>query len=801
MGFNLKDAATTALGSVTKKLENINPANAISGALSGALSGAQNSLNGLLGQAKLPGVNGSSKPIPGKIIEPEIDQKAPIDINGILLSGKELAQIERKPGEPFPNELNQFDSYNCIFTLSVLSSNAINFPNETYRKGIYGPIIMKSGGTGDVPNSNAIQLSNFKSRANKSGRFDCFMDNVKISGIMGFNQATGTTNSTGISFTVTEPYSVGLFFQELATAAIQTGWKNWLGMPLLLTLEFKGHLTANQQNYTAPLAKKNIPLKLREINMRVTGQGAVYQVEAYPWNEKAFNTSNNTLLDDYTIEGGSVQQMLQTGTVRDKQSLQKVINDGLLKTAKDKGSDPDRILIFFPIDLQTGKNQPPTTDKKNPPSATVSDKDKKDATNDDKFLFSNLGVELENSNLIQKAGVNPIGLSAIGFAQDTKRPEALFGKEEAVYDEKTGTWVRGNLQISKDKGVAKFKQGTSVTEAIVEIILASDYGRKALDPINIDKDNKVNWFRIESQYYILNSNKEVKGEQRYPTLTVFRVVPYKIDYTHFVAKPAAAKQVAEKKFNAIKKYEYLYTGKNLDIIDFNIDFKASFYMPINADLGKNNEFIQENLQEKDATENGMPDPSNTDVLVVDEQAIFRPEVRADQISMGSSKGGITAGEDASTIAARQFSKVLNSQADMVQLSLKILGDPFYIADSGMGNYTAKSTNVPEMNSDGAMNAQDGEVYVVVNFRNPIDIASSGPNEGRYDFGGEAKVVPGFSGLYRVLQVESTFERNVFFQQLKLVRMMNQDSKETTEKPAVSPYTPPDSGYSGVQGGP
>ena len=79
--------------------------------------------------------------------------------------------------------------------------------------------------------------------------------------------------------------------------------------------------------------------------MRITGQGSVYQVEAYPWNEKAFNTSNNMLLEDYTIEGGDVQQMLQTGTVKHKQSLQKVINDALMDKAEDKGA-ADKILIF-----------------------------------------------------------------------------------------------------------------------------------------------------------------------------------------------------------------------------------------------------------------------------------------------------------------------------------------------------------------------------------------------------------------------------------------------------------------------
>jgi hypothetical protein len=174
--------------------------------------------------------------------------------------------------------------------------------------------------------------------------------------------------------------------------------------------------------------------------------------------------------------------------------------------------------------------------------------------------------------------------------------------------------------------------------------------------------------------------------------------------------------------------------------------------------------------------------------------------RHSEVSMNSKRGGITAGEDYSTIAARQFNKAINTGVDMISLNMKILGDPYYIADSGVGNYTAQATNVPEMNSDGAMNTHDGEVYITVNFRNPIDL---NPNEGLYDFGGKGKIVPEFSGLFQVLQVESSFDKNVFTQQLKLIRMLNQDLKPTESSdnaPAKSAFTPNDS-YDGVEGGP
>jgi hypothetical protein len=802
MGFNLASATTAAKNFVTKKLDNINLASNISG----GISQLQNKIAGL---GSITG--GIAKPIPGKVVDDEVDNKKNIDINGELLSGKDLDYIERIPGEPFPNELGAFDSYNCIFTLSVLNGNSINFPDETYRRDLLGPIIVKSGGTGDIINSNAIKLTNFKSKANPSGRFDAFIDNIKINGVIGYNKASGNTNSTAITFQITEPYSTGLFFQTVQVAAFQAGYMNWLDMPMLLSIEFKGHLTANQQNFRAKLSRKHIPLKINAIEMRVSGQGTVYDCSAIPWNERTFSIDNNRIKGTPSIQGGTVREMLQTGSKTDKLSLQKVINDALKAEVKGKNLDPDRILILFPIDLQTGKNIVRNDDNSNPQGATMSPTSKTENT--DKLVFSKLGVESQEDNLFQnEANTNPIGRSPMGFEADVKRPEAIFAKEDAVYDEKTGTWTRGDMQISKNKGIAKFGQGTSITDAINEIILASDYGRRALDPANIDSNQKVNWWRIETQYYILSTSKKLKGNDRNPTLSVFRVVPYKIDYSNFVPGNQAAKKLEEKKKNVVKKYEYLYTGKNIDILDFNIEFKTSFYQALNADGGKNNESVEQNLQEEERQQGGKnidTERDASDILIgsdIDDnnftpgQAQTKVITRNSEISMNAKGGGVTAGEDYSTIAARQFNKALNDGGDMITLNMKILGDPFYIADSGIGNYSAKATNIPEMNADGAINTQDGEVYVVVNFRNPIDL---NPNAGLYDFGGKGKIVPEFSGLYRIFQFESSFDRNIFTQQLKLVRMMHQDLKPTESSentPSKSAFTPNNS-YDGAVGGP
>ena len=125
-----------------------------------------------------------------------------------------------------------------------------------------------------------------------------------------------------------------------------------------------------------------------------------------------------------------------------------------------------------------------------------------------------------------------------------------------------------------------------------------------------------------------------------------------------------------------------------------------------------------------------------------------------------------------TMAARSFMDVAVNGVDMLSLEMTILGDPYYIGDSGLGNYTAKQTNLENMTADHSMNYQNGEVYIGVNFRTPLDIDVA---RGAYDFG-PTQLVAEFSGLYKVLKVSSDFSRGRFTQNLTLLRMPGQTAK-------------------------
>jgi hypothetical protein len=51
-----------------------------------------------------------------------------------------------------------------------------------------------------------------------------------------------------------------------------------------------------------------------------------------------------------------------------------------------------------------------------------------------------------------------------------------------------------------------FNQGTDIPNVINQVILSSDYGRQALDPDKIDSDGFINWWRIDTQVYMLDTD-------------------------------------------------------------------------------------------------------------------------------------------------------------------------------------------------------------------------------------------------------------------------------------------------------
>jgi hypothetical protein len=667
---------------------------------------------------------------------------------------------------PLPNVLNDYATYNYVFSLGCLNDQAVNFPDSTYKAGIEPQLILKSS-NGSPDNRVATAY----------GKFDFFIDSLTINSLIGNDKSTGNTNATTFDFSVIEPYSMGMFMISLQQAAFDAGWKNFREAAYLLKIEFKGNTQAGIAQ-TVPKTTRYIPFRFTNISMKVNAKGSVYQVSGLPYNEQSFSKQVSALQTDTIITGKTVQELLQTGP----QSLQAVKNKAMKRREESKDVDQaDQILIYFPKDISSGGGAAASDAAKEDDSSATSSPSS-GAGGD---VFTKLGVTLsdKNSTMVQDTGdCNAIGKAPMGFGKDRKA-DIPVASGQKIYDPKSGTEIRGKMaNFDPEKSEFKFSQDTDVPNAINQVILASKYPEGALDPANLSPEGYRGWWKIETQTFIIGPVGTKSGTR--PKLHVYRVIPYAVHASKFMPPNAPAPGFAQLKQQVVKEYNYIYTGKNQEILNFNIDIANGFQQMILVDNGNNtadekkakNDSQDVGKQSDQETKSGNTPPAPGGGMPSQTSASV---TRTGQ----DSKGGGGA-ETNATRVAKMFHDAITNGKDLVNLDLEIMGDPYFLATSGFGNYTAKQTTKSNINADGEVNYQNGEVDIVINFRTPIDINQS---TGLYNFGGTVGVNQ-FSGLYKVTTLVSTFSKGKFTQKLSGFRRQGQDDFRTASASQVPSAT-------------
>ena len=724
------NSATNAVNTAKNTLSSFGPASGLSSIgdkISGALSGALSSVAGSIGN---------------------------------IFAGSSLGVVQSDKKLPMTNALHDYASYDCLFSIGCLKAEEFNFPDQSYFAGKYPPWILKSANA--EPN-NRVQT--------KAGKFDFYIDNVQIVGQYGFEKSTGNTNSTNLEFQIIEPYSMGLFMLAVQQSAYDRGYANYTDAVFLLMIEFRGADQAGNMKIV-PGTRKFIPFRFNNLIFKVTAAGSSYNVVATIANAVALNDSYKLVKNDVSIRGKTVQEILQTG----EQSLQVVAN-ARFKQQKEDGqvSVPDEILILFPNDISSaaGSNSAATA-KENDTPATSSGSSSESGSS----LFQKLGVSRSSSNktLIQGSGdVNPLGRASLGF--DAERPGDKPVTNVAVhYDEKTKTYIRGKSVANPKEVVMQFGQNSDIINIINQVLIKSDASKQALDPGQLSKEGMRPWWKIDVKTYDIPTTANMNSSGQIPRLIVYRVIPYRVHASRLLPPNAPAPGIAELKKQAAKEYNYIYTGKNVDILKFDIEIKNTFYNPVLADSGN------KTADEKTARAAGNDIKPGPDTAIPQPRGGQPPRpgegmptrTLATQTNTSTDNKGGTSGETNANRVARMFHDSLTYGQDMMNLELEIVGDPYWIANSGKGNYIDNPTNLINVSKDGSVNYVNSEVDIVINFRTPTDINQA---TGLYELT-NTKVIQSFSGLYRVSTIKSYFSKGTFRQVLTCHRRQGQDSKAT-----------------------
>lgn len=656
-----------------------------------------------------------------------------------------------------PNPLEQFASYSVLWTLACLEPHQFNNP-ASYRNNLSDlkHVIFSSGGRLDGQRVNTYY-----------GVPEYFVNNFQMNCIIGANEKTGNSNAVKFSFDIIEPYSMGLLLQSMQVAAVKAGYLNYLdNAPYVLRMDIQGYNEVGQ--VIKSVKSKFFTLKLVSVKFNVNEAGSTYKVEAIPYNHQGFSDTINTAYNDLKISGniggtGTVAELLNDG----ESSLAAVLNRNEQKLVEEgRIGKPDEYEIQFPE--VAAEWNPVTSALTNTNRAT-----KNPNAVEPKPVNGGAQPNKEKSKDNIK---NEIGLANLGFDQ-LSGGNPLFKRANDQYDPKTGVVKRDGMTIDPNLRAFQFGQGQTLTSMINQIILSSDFAKKTIEKLT--PEGYIKWFKLDVQIELKEADP-ITGD--YSKKITYRVVPYYIHQSIFANPNSAPVGYAELMKNIVKEYQYIYTGQNVDILKFDIQINNLFYSGINP--SPENEGAQTSNQDQKGVGqkvNNTTEAGQGNAMAAQAAQAGRARPERNPRLLKSYKGG-SGDKTAEQNVAETFQQAFLSgnSADLVTVDLEILGDPYWLVDSGIGNYFSKSAAPnKQITDDGSMNYESGNVYVYLTFRTPSDI-----NEltGLYDFSVAGKESP-FGGIYRIVMCENTFADGMWKQKLKCIRMPGPQGPEATNKTA------------------
>jgi hypothetical protein len=282
------------------------------------------------------------------------------------------------------------------------------------------------------------------------------------------------------------------------------------------------------------------------------------------------------------------------------------------------------------------------------------------------------------------------------------------------------------------------------------------------------KDKPLNWFKIIPKVRLLGLDK-IRGV--WAKEITYTVKPYKMYNLRSDIAPQGTV------VTPVKAYNYIFTGKNDDILNLDIQFNTLYFTQQTANrssLGATSptgDSLTTDFETDNASNYSGPG-AGIDYNVV-MPLVMKPVVQ-------NSKAVATGNpSDAKAVGAADLAESIMSStmADMIGVKMSIIGDPDYIKQDDIF-YGADTSQLYTVSSEidsrllpngGSLRMDDGGLYVQVLFKVPRDIDDQ-TGFMKYDAGERNSV---FSGLYMVVQVTSTFSKGQFTQVLDMVRLPRQ----------------------------
>ena len=670
------------------------------------------------------------------------------------------------------NPLLEYDSYTYCLSLHLMGiqnyNNLIGGDSSLQKKYVPQNVLISSAGRYGAT-----------FRRDPAFEEDFYFENLKVKTIVNTTSRNRNSNLIECSFTIIEPLGFTLINRMLDAAnRVNQGVGSYLQMPYMLQIDFFGSVDGG---LPGPLKEhsKFIPIRITNIKSKLTSKGTEYQIDAVPFNHQAFNQTHVSLPVSTTVTATTVSQVFggpAEVSASDNEFSAKLASRANLERQITSLNTELRPFAasFDPFDASVAADS----------RARISDLTSQLNNEYSSFGITGFCAAINSyfSSLKAQKQISIVNTVRVVFDPIIGNSKLYTGPVNAAGAPASGTTTAAQRsQIQAASGAAKgglrfdgatvnIPAGTTIDRMIDWAVRNSEYISRQLKDPTITKQQRdsiqsggnpntitwLRWFRIIPSIFIRNYDPT---QNRYGMDIVFYVKPYNLSAKHpFYPKGRVP--------GFVKKYDYIFTGKNKDVIDLQIDFNTLYLVEMSTNRTKSTQAQTGTPIRPDA--NAYPNP-NTEERPQENVAPISIGLVSDNVATTMRAGGLPqASADAGDL---QRSLMLGAKGDMITLNLKIVGDPQFIKqdDFFMGQGLDMPSSQFLNNSSGSSLYMDGgELYVFVNFQSPVDYDET---KGIADVTVSRYRYSEFSGVYKIITVENSFSNGKFEQSLNLAKLL------------------------------
>jgi len=637
-----------------------------------------------------------------------------------------------KPGKRPYNPLGKLFSYTYNLSLYMISPeaydafvqsgrrnlNALGTSSTNQAAGVY--LIAQSGG---INNSNEKRAPGFE--------LDYYIDNLRINAVVAPAASGAATFPCDFSFNIIEPYGFS-FITNLKraqdslqqymeqTGRSQKGLQNPTRQFYILGIRFTGYDSQGNviTNSTTgkdidPTADDNgifqtyYDIVFTSVKFKLTGKIVTYTVNAaFLPNKEAFGTKRGLVDTGATIEAGNVYEAL----MGDKGLIKKLNDEQQRLYNAGSIGKPDKYNVIFLSDMEE---------------------------------------RMKAASIVSPADLDKYKWGGSGAKKTDESNDATANKAPPNNNVRNVV-IQGTTPVIQ--AITQVISQSSYLEDALKVVyttnLEPNTQKKTENEIKKDSKNVVKWFNISSQ--VSNSEWDEKRADFAMTIT-YLIAPYETPIIMSAYTNPGAKY-----YGPFKRYEYWYTGKNSEIIQYEHTLDTAYY----------------NVALVPSTSGDQGKGGPIDVPL-------KPNQRTNMPRLGRT--------DVGAEAQNSYVTSLYDPASWVEAKIQILGDPDFLVQvaeisSGVGTaynrfygpngYSIKPTG--------------GQVFIEIDFKEAIDYEHNNGvlkiNESILFWKYPESISKEIKGIsYHVITVESNFTQGKFTQLLTCRLNSFPDAKDDTGK--------------------